>query len=287
MRACAALGLTLLTLLACGSPVPALVLATTTSVGNSGLLDRVLPAYRDATVRPVLVGSGRALEMLAAGTADVVISHAPEREAGMLATHPSWRYRKILFNDFLLVGPPADPAGVAGARDAVAAMRRIAAADVRFLSRGDESGTHERERALWSEAGVAPAAGRLIVAGAGMGQTLRVASSTAAYTLTDRGTFEALRGSIGLVILHQGDDRLLNTYAVIADPARARGAAFAEWLSSGAGWERLREAISDGEVRGFTIWPDGADRDAPGARPGPPVRKWTLAAPAIPPRIDG
>src|SRR5690606_7520696 len=127
------------------------------------------------------------------------------------------------------------PAGVRDAQDAVDAMRRIAAGHTTFLSRGDESGTHERERALWREAGVQPDAARLVVAGAGMGQTLRIASGTGAYTLTDRGTFEALRASVDLDILHEGDERLLNTYAVLADPRRTRGERFARWLAEGDG----------------------------------------------------
>lgn len=260
----------LLALAACGRVEPPLVLATTTSLGTAGVLDRVLPAYREATVRPVLVGSGRALEMLAAGTADVVISHAPAREAAMLRAHPSWYYRKILYNDFLIVGPGDDPAAVGQAADAVDAMRRIAASGATFLSRGDESGTHERERALWAEAGTAPEGSRLVVAGAGMGQTLRVASGAGAYTLTDRGTFQALRNSISLVALHEGDPRLLNTYAVIAAPDRAKGMAFGRWLAEGAGSDVLRGVVTGGEIRGFSVWPAGSERSRPDATPGRP-----------------
>lgn len=255
---------------ACGRVEPPVVLATTTSLGTAGVLDRVLPAYREETVRPVLVGSGRALEMLAAGTADVVISHAPAREAAMLRTHPSWYYRKILYNDFLIVGPPDDPAAVAQAADAVDAMLRIAASGATFLSRGDESGTHERERALWAEAGTVPDSSRLVVAGAGMGQTLRVASGAGAYTLTDRGTFQALRSSISLAALHEGDPRLLNTYAVIATPDRERGMAFGRWLAEGPGNDVLRAVVSGGEIRGFTIWPAGSEASRPDATPGRP-----------------
>jgi tungstate transport system substrate-binding protein len=260
--------LAVVALAACGRAEPPIVLATTTSVGNSGLLDRLLPEY-DEVVRPVLVGSGRAIEMLASGTADVVISHAPEREAAALGEHLGWWYRKILFNDFLIVGPPHDPARVRNAQDAVDAMRRIAAGHTTFLSRGDESGTHERERGLWREAGVQPDGERLVVAGAGMGQTLRIASGTGAYTLTDRGTFAALRQSVDLEILHEGDERLLNTYAVLADPRRTRGELFARWLAEGDGQRVLRELLSGGEVRGFSVWPNGAGRDRPDAPPRP------------------
>jgi tungstate transport system substrate-binding protein len=252
---------------ACSRADGPLILATTSSVANSGLLDIVLAAYRGGTVRPVLVGSGRALDMLAAGSADVVISHAPARETAALAAHPSWTYRKILYNDFLIVGPPEDPAGVAGAGDAVEAMTRIAQSAARFLSRGDESGTHERERDLWASAGVEPEPARLVVAGAGMGQTLRVAGSTGAYTLTDRGTYEALRESIRLRVLLEGDPRLLNTYAVVADPRSESGALFARWLSEGAGRDVMEEVLRAGRVRGFVLWPSGAPGSAPAARP--------------------
>jgi tungstate transport system substrate-binding protein len=168
----------LILLLGCRSSLPPLVLATTTSVANSGLLDRVLPAYEAQPVRAIQVGSGRALSMLETGGADVVISHAPEREARVISEHPTWFYRKILYNDFLIVGPSADPASIAGLTDAVTAMKRLLESHQRFLSRGDESGTHERERQLWAAAGVAPNPDQVIVAGAGMGQTLRIASAT-------------------------------------------------------------------------------------------------------------
>jgi tungstate transport system substrate-binding protein len=127
--------------------------------------------------------------MLADRGVDVVITHAPERETAALDRHAGWFYRKILYNDFLLVGPPADPAGVAGIPDVAQAMRRIVASEHRFLSRGDESGTHERELSLWRAGGVEPTSHKhIVIAGAGMGQTLRIVSQTGAYTLTDRGT---------------------------------------------------------------------------------------------------
>ena len=262
-----AIWLVLFSLPGCGRPHRPLVLATTTSVGNSGLLDRSLPGYETVTVRPVLVGSGRALEMLAAGTADVVISHAPNRETAMLASHPSWWYRKILVNDFMIVGPPEDAAGVRHATDAIGAMAKIAESTATFLSRGDESGTHEREGELWQAVGSRPDRSRLVIAGAGMGQTLRIASRTGAYTLTDRGTFTTLAASIELVILHEGDARLLNTYAVIADPDTARGFEFARWLADGSGRKLIQGTLESGRVRGFEMWPAGVDGSSPAARP--------------------
>ena len=251
----------------CARPAEPVVLATTTSVGNSGLLDALLPAYKERVVRPVLVGSGRALDMLTSGQADVVISHAPAREAAVLAAHQGLWYRKILFNDFVIVGPESDPARVANAADAVDAMSRIEKSNARFLSRGDESGTHERERELWTLTGEMPGPDRVIVAGAGMGQTLRIASGAGAYTLTDRGTFEALRDSLRLRILHSGDPRLVNTYAVLAKESNRRGLAFAGWIAEGEGRSRLIEALREGGIRGFSIWPEGSPSGLPSALP--------------------
>jgi tungstate transport system substrate-binding protein len=241
-------------------------LATTTSVANSGLLDAVLPHYA-GRVQPVLVGSGRAIEMLAGGLADVIISHAPQREAEALREHPRWTYRKILYNDFVIVGPLEDPAGVTGSATAVEAMTRIARSASVFLSRGDESGTHEREQQLWSAAETRPAPPRLVVAGAGMGQTLRIASRTGAYTLTDRGTLESLSGALELAVVFEGDPGLLNTYAVIANAERDTGAAFARWIAGPDGRRAIEGALSSRDVKGFTLWPADAPFDAPYALP--------------------
>ena len=246
-----------------------LSLATTTSVGNSGLLDPLLASYRDETgvdVRAQLVGSGLALKMLSDGHADVVISHAPAAESTAMREHPAWDYRKIMFNDFVLVGPPGDPAGVASAPHLIDAMRRIASSDTRFLSRGDGSGTHERKQQLWVRAGRTPPKDRLVVAGAGMGSTLRSASETIAYTLTDRATFNQLQNTLKLKVLFEGGPLLLNTYAVIHDPARTAAAAFAQWLSDGAG----RKKIADyriGNASAFVVWPAGKPRSTPDALP--------------------
>lgn len=267
LRRLALAGVVLVAASGCSRPEEPVVLATTTSVGNSGLLDALLPSYKESVVRPVLVGSGRALDMLTSGQADVVISHAPAREAAVLAAHQGLWYRKILFNDFVIVGPESDPAGVANAADAVDAMTRIEKSSARFLSRGDESGTHERERELWTLAGKMPGRDRLIVAGAGMGQTLRIASGAGSYTLTDRGTFEALRNSLRLRILHSGDPRLVNTYAVLANQNNRRGFAFAKWIAEGEGRSSLIEAMREGGIRGFSIWPDDAPPGLPSALP--------------------
>ena len=250
------------------APVSPLILATTTSVGNSGLLDALLTPYRESTrieVRARLVGSGLALKMLADGQADVVISHAPAAEAAALAEHPRWDYRKIMFNDFVLVGPAADPAHVTDAAHLIDAMRRIAGSGERFLSRGDGSGTHEREQQLWARAGMTPPKDRLVVAGAGMGSTLRAASETGAYTLTDRATFGQLRDSLQLKVLFEGGALLLNTYAFLFDPGGPRGkeaAALAEWLSDGGGRQRIQNYRIGGSPA-FRTWPEGKARSKP------------------------
>ena len=254
------------------SPQRHLTMATTTSVGNSGLLGALIPAYEQQagiTVRSHLVGSGRALAMLASGGADVVISHAPAAEAAALRAHPAWWYRKIMFNDFVIVGPPGDPAGVRAAAAAGEAMRRIAASGARFISRGDQSGTHEREQQLWEQAGARPPGDLLVTAGAGMGTTLRVANGAAAYTLTDRATFSQHAGALRLAILLE-DPQLLNTYAVIVageSPRIADARAFGEWLASGAGRDVIGRYRIDGARPAFEPWPPGHPADRPEAVP--------------------
>ena len=252
-----------------GRTAGGLTLATTTSVGNSGLLDVLLAAYRKeaaTTVEAHLVGSGRALSMLGGRQVDVIITHAPDAEATALRAHPEWAYRKFMFNDFVIAGPSADPGGVRGASSAADAMKRIARSGARFISRGDESGTHERERHLWQLAAAVPPADRLLAAGSGMGSTLRVASEAMAYTLTDRATLAQYAGSLHVELLFQNDPELLNSYAVIVDPAGPRAAAaqaFASWLADGSA-RALIESYRIGEAAGaFTPWPAGR----PGGRP--------------------
>lgn len=250
-----------------------LALATTTSVGNSGLLDRLVEAYRSETgitIRTQLVGSGFALRMLEEGHADAVISHSPTAETKVLAAHPGWQYRKIMWNAFVIVGPAADPAGVSGAPDATEAMRRVAASNATFLSRGDMSGTHEREERLWTRAAARPKPEHLVVAGSGMGTTLRAASRTGAYTLTDTATFAQLKSSLELRVLLEGDPELLNTYAVLHDPGTSNGraaAAFAVWLSDGDGRGEIERFRISGTVVAFTVWPTDRPRGQPLDRP--------------------
>ena len=243
-----------------------MTLATTTSVQNSGLLDVLLPAYHDAVVRVHAAGSGRALAMLADGDADLVISHAPDAETRQLAAHPGWTYTKLAFNRFIIVGPPDDPAGVRGAPDAAEAFRRIARSSAPFVSRGDQSGTHERELSLWASAGQSPTAARLLVSGRGMAQALRHAEEMRAYTLSDEATFWQLEHELSLEQLFDRDPRLLNTYAVIDAKRNDHAAALASWLLTGEG----RTLIGSYRVQdrpAFTVWPAGCPGERPSALP--------------------
>ena len=244
-------------------PAPRIEIATTTSVQNSGLLGHLLPMLERDTgiaVRVHAAGSGRALQMLAAGSVDAVISHAPEAEQQMLQRHADWSYRKIAHSWFAVAGPAVDPAQVKAATDAGDAFRRIDDSGQKFVSRGDESGTHERERALWKAAGRQPAHPQLIVSGAGMAQALRHADEAHAYVLTDVPTFRQLSDGLDLQILFEKDARLVNSYAVIASQA-GNARAFASWLT-GPG----RAAIASFTIAGqpaFTPWPAGC----PGTQP--------------------
>ena len=254
-------------LAACTSATrPVIDIATTTSLQNSGLLDHLLPHFAQAQVRVHAAGSGRSLEMLADGVVDLVISHAPETEARYLATHADWRYRKLASNWFIIVGPRDDPARIRDAGDALDAFRRIAASPVPFVSRGDESGTHEREQTFWRSSGVTPAPGRLIVSGRGMALALRHADEINGYTLSDDATFRQLQSQLDLVAFTVGDARLLNTYAVIHPQSDARAEMLGEWLLTGHGRDRLSEYRIDGRVA-FTPWPTTCPGHTPDAHP--------------------
>jgi tungstate transport system substrate-binding protein len=244
---------------------PVLEIATTTSVQNSGLIDALLPHFSGATVRVHATGSGRALEMLARGDVPLVISHAPETEARYLEQHRDWRYHKIAFNRFVILGPSGDPAAVKAARSAAEAFKRIAGAGVTFVSRGDRSGTHEREEGLWALAGVQPPPARLLTSGRGMAQALRHADETRSYTLSDEATFRQLAGGLELSVLLEGDPVLLNTYAVI-DDGSALARSFTDWLSRGDGRRRMADHLVAGRPA-FTVWPASCQDDHPTALP--------------------
>ncbi len=192
-------------------------LATTTSVYDSGLLDAILPGFERETglhVQVIAVGTGQALKIAGRGDADAVLVHAPALEAKFLRRGLGVHHRCVAKNRFLIVGPEADPAGVRGARDALDAFRSIYARGALFISRGDDSGTHKKERALWRAAGLVPD-GRpwYLESGSGMGATLTLASEKGAYTLTDLGTFLYMRDKVRLLALFDRDDPwMLNQY---------------------------------------------------------------------------
>ena len=205
-----------------------IILATTTSTYDSGLLDEIVPRFEartGITVKVIAVGTGAALRMASEGNADAVLVHAPEAEAPYVASGDLVSSRLVMTNDFVIVGPPDDPASSASAPDLPAALAAIAA-DGRFVSRGDDSGTHMRELALWAGAGIDPAALPREETGQGMGATLAIASERRAYTLTDRATYLALREALDLAVLVEGDAGLLNVYHVhVVNPDRHEGVA--------------------------------------------------------------
>ena len=224
-------------------PVKDIILATTTSTQDSGLLDVLVPQFERQTglrVKTIAVGSGQAMAMGQRGEADVLLVHSPEAERKFVAEGFGIQRRRVMHNDFILVGPPADPAGIKAAGSALEGFRRIANAAAVFVSRGDNSGTHAQEKKLWKAAGLTPEGQKWYQqTGLGMGQTLNVTAEKKAYTLTDRSTYLALRKNLGLAILSEADAVLLNVYHVIeVNPARfpkvnAPGAkAFGDFLLS-------------------------------------------------------
>jgi len=220
----------------------AVILATTTSTRDAGLLDSLLPLFEQQTgyrVRVVAVGSGQALELGRRGDADVVLAHAPDAERLLVDSGYFLSRRLVMHNDFLIVGPSADPAGLRGMTDAVATLRRLAELGAPFVSRGDQSGTHKLEQKLWRLAGIKPpgAGSWYIESGHGMGETLQMTDEKRAYTVTDRATYLAWRDKVQLVPLVEGDPVLYNVYHVLElNPKNAPriniagGKAFADFM---------------------------------------------------------
>jgi tungstate transport system substrate-binding protein len=226
-------------------------LASTTSVDNSGLLAAILPGFTQAsgiTVHVLALGTGQALDTARRGDADLVLVHDPEAEQKFLDEGHGINRRQIAWNDFIVVGPAADPAHVKGGRDATLAFAAIAKAGAAFVSRGDRSGTNALELRLWKAAGIDPKSGsgwyRDI--GGGMGQALNVAAAMPAYTLSDRGTWLSFNNKGPLVVAIEGDPQLLNRYDLIElNPATHRGVKldaahrFVEWLVSPDGQQAI------------------------------------------------
>ena len=232
-----------------GGEEDGILLATTTSVRDSGLLDALLPDFEASTgltVRALAVGSGAALRMGAEGNVDVLLTHAPSAEEALVASGVALARRPFMENHFVIAGPPEDPADVRGAGTVADAFARIAASGGPYASRADDSGTHRRERALFESAGLDPDAEfpGLVRTGTGMGLTLQVAGERRAYVLSDLGTFLAFRERVGLVSLSRESPDLRNVYSVLRiDPARFPGRVNAR------GAERFEAFLMDADTQ--------------------------------------
>lgn len=254
-------------------PARTVILATTTSTQDAGLLDVLVPAFEKRTgysVKTIAVGSGQAIALGRRGEADVLLVHSPDDELKLVSDGFGVNRRVVMHNDFVVLGPPADPAGIRGSASAADALGRVAGAGALFVSRGDGSGTHARENGLWRKAGLAPEGKAWYQqTGLGMGETLNVASEKAGYTLSDRGTWLARDRArpLALQVLVEGEPGLLNVYHVVeVNPARwpkvnaAGGKAFADFMVG---------AEAQGIVRTFGVQQLGAPLFSPDAgRPG-------------------
>lgn len=231
-------------------PKGTIILATTTSTQDSGLLDYLLPEFKNDTgweVNTIAVGTGKALQMGVDGEADVLLVHARASEDEFMANGDGTLRYDVMYNDFILVGPAADPAGVKECNNVIAdSLAAIANSQSEFISRGDDSGTHKKELAIWKAAGIEPVGDWYISAGAGMGDVLKMADEKQAYTITDRATYLAMKDSLELEIVCEKDTDMLNPYGVITvnpeknDQINAEGAkAFADWLVSERGQELI------------------------------------------------
>ena len=251
-------------LLASASPGSAddrfIVVQSTTSTQNSGLFDVILPTFTQATgiqVRVVAVGTGQAIKNAANGDGDVLFVHAKSAEEKFVAEGGGVERFDVMYNDFVFVGPPADPAGIGGGKDAVKALTAIAGSKALFASRGDDSGTHKKEKALWKAAGIdqAKASGDWYrETGSGMGATLNAAVGMGAYSMADRATWISFKNKADYMIMVEGDPILFNQYGVIlVNPKKhphvkaAEGQAFIDWLLSDTGQQAIADYRIDGQ----------------------------------------
>lgn len=235
-------------------------LATTTSTEHSGLLDVLLPPFERAKgvkVDVIAVGTGMAMKLGEAGDADLVLVHARHLEDKFVREGYGVNRRDVMYNDFVILGPKRDPAGISGMQDAAAALEKIAAARATFVSRGDQSGTHVKEKELWQSAGIAPRGGWYLEAGRGMGEVITMAGQRQGYALADRGTWLAHKDNGDLLILVEGDERLFNPYGIIAvNPQKHRhvkydlAMALIEFVTS----EEGRRIITDFTVGGEQLF---------------------------------
>ena len=234
-----------------------ITVASTTSTESSGLFDYLLPKFQEKTgieVRVIAQGTGQALETARKGDVDVVFVHAPAAEKKFVEAGWGVRRNEVMYNDFVIVGPKNDPAGIKGGKDAVAALKAIAETKASFASRGDDSGTNKKELQLWAEAGVKPAGDWYKETGSGMGATLNTAAQLPAYTLTDRATWINFKNKGDLAIDVEGDKKLFNQYGVIlVNPDKhphvkvKDGQAFIDWLLSEEGQQTIADYRIDGQ----------------------------------------
>ncbi|MDN5939715.1 MAG: substrate-binding domain-containing protein [Salinisphaera sp.] len=262
--------------LPCGGALAAeqyIVVASTTSTQNSGLLGYLLPVFEEKSgidVRVIAVGTGAALDMARRCDADVLLVHAPKAEKKFVAEGYGVKRHPLMHNDFVIVGPKNDPARIRGMEDASKALAKIAAAEAVFVSRGDDSGTNKKEMILWRQTDVAPLAASgswYRETGSGMGATLNTAQAMGAYTLTDRGTWISFNNRGNLELLVEGDPDLYNPYGIIlVSPQRCpsvkiqAGKAFIDWMLSNAGQQR----IADYRLKGRQLFiPDAVRQGAP------------------------
>ncbi len=247
-----------------------IIVQSTTSTQNSGLFEHILPNFKEETgieVRVVAVGTGQALKNARNGDGDVVLVHSKPDEEKFVAEGWGVKRHDVMYNDFIIVGPAADSAKIAGLKDAAAALKKIAAAEAGFASRGDDSGTQKAELRLWSDAGIDPkqASGTwYLETGSGMGATLNTAIGKQAYTLTDRGTWLSFANKGDFEVLVEGDGRLFNQYGVIlvnpnkhANVKAKEGQAFVDWITGREGQQAIAGYQIDGEQLFF-----------PNAKPG-------------------
>lgn len=247
----------------------AIILQSTTSTANSGLYDHILPMFTaktGITVHVVAVGTGQAIKNARNGDGDVLLVHAKPAEEKFVADGFGVKRFDVMYNDFIVVGPPADPAKISGLHDGSAAFRKIAEAKANFASRGDNSGTHKKEIRLWQAAGIDPAEDSgtwYRETGSGMGATLNVAVGMGAYAMTDRGTWISFKNKGGFAIHVEGDDQLFNQYGVIlvnpekhANVKAEWGQAFIDWIVSDEG----QRAIADHKLGGEQLFfPNAGD----------------------------
>ncbi len=246
-----------LSLLAADTP---LRLATTTSTANSGLMDYLLPVFREETgieVHLIAVGTGKALRLGREGDVDAVLVHAREAEDQFVAEGYGVDRHDVMYNDFVIVGPRSDPAQASGSASVVEVLRRVQQGSFPFISRGDDSGTHKRELLLWQSTGQMPKGSWYREVGQGMGKTLQIANEIDAYTMTDRGTWLAYQAKLDIRLLYEGDEPLFNPYGIIAvNPSRHPHANYdgasqlIDWITS----PRVQQMIAGFKVKGKQLF---------------------------------